>query len=140
MLLGGKIFVPDSEFVWQFAQSGGPGGQNVNKVCSAVRLSWNLRESPSLPDEFRERLLLRLGSRLNAAGELVVSAREERSQFLNRRAALAKLDALIAEGLTIRRIRRATKPTAGSVRRRLEGKSRNAERKAGRRFTPGEED
>ncbi|MBS1369368.1 MAG: aminoacyl-tRNA hydrolase [Lentisphaeria bacterium] len=133
MLLAGKIFVPDSELQWQFAQSGGPGGQNVNKVCTAVRLSWNLLESPSVPEPFRERLLARLGGRLNGAGELVVTAREERSQYLNRRSAAAKLDAMIAEALTVRKMRRATKPTKASVARRLESKGRRAEVKAMRR-------
>ena len=140
MLLGGKIFVPDAEFTWQFAQSGGPGGQNVNKVCTAVRLGWKPLESPSVPEEFRERLLTRLGSRLNAAGELVVTAREERSQYLNRRVALAKLDALVGEALVVRRMRRATKPTKASVRRRLETKTRRAGLKASRRLLPGEDE
>ena len=93
-------------------------------------------ESPSIPEEFRERLLSRLGSRLNAAGELVVHAREERSQYLNRRAALAKLDTLIGEALVVRRMRRATKPTKASVRRRLESKTRRSELKNSRRLPP----
>ncbi len=133
MLLGGKIYVPDAELEWHFVQSGGPGGQNVNKVSTAVRLSWKPLESASIPEEYRERLLSRLGSRLNAAGELVVHAREERSQYLNRRAALAKLDTLIGEALVVRRMRRPTKPTKASVRRRLESKTRRSDLKSSRR-------
>ncbi|MEI3002966.1 MAG: alternative ribosome rescue aminoacyl-tRNA hydrolase ArfB [Victivallis sp.] len=138
MLLAGKIFVPESELNWQFAQSGGPGGQREESARRSWS-AWNLRGSPSVPEQFRDRLLARLGPRLNEAGELVVTAREERTQHANRRIALAKLDALLAEAMTVRKMRRPTKPTAASVRRRLESKSRRSELKNSRRGPLDEE-
>ena len=71
MLIDGRIFIPDFELEWQFVQSPGPGGQNVNKVATSARLTFRLADSVSLPPEIKARLLERLGSRLNAAGELV---------------------------------------------------------------------
>ncbi len=139
MLIAGKIFIPESEFEWHFTQSAGPGGQNVNKVATAVRLVFNLRNSPSIPEQFRDLLLARLAGKMNEAGELVVSAREERTQLANRRIAMQKLDAMIAGALIVRRKRVATRPSAGSVRRRLESKAIHAQKKAARTKPDGEE-
>lgn len=136
MLIDGRIFIPDFELEWQFVQSPGPGGQNVNKVATSARLTFRLADSVSLPPEIKARLLERLGSRLNATGELVVVCHESRSQSQNRREAGRKLAELISGALVVRRKRRPTRPTAGSVRRRLAEKSRRSELKRARSAPP----
>ena len=110
MLIDGKLFIPDFELEWQFVQSSGPGGQNVNKVATSVRLTFRLADSVSLPPEIKARLLERLGSRLNAAGELVTVCHESRSQGQNRREAERKLAELISQALVVRKKRRPTRP------------------------------
>ena len=128
MLIDGRIFIPDFELEWQFVQSPGPGGQNVNKVATSARLTFRLADSVSLPPEIKVRLLERLGSRLNAAGELVVVCHESRSQSQNRREAGRKLAELISGALVVRRKRRPpvraeARPFRASFRRRITGQT-----------------
>lgn len=110
------------ELSFDFFRSSGPGGQNVNKVSSAVRLRFDLRRSRVLPREVSARLAGLAGSRLTAAGVLVIEAQRHRTQEGNRRDALARLDALIARAWPPPAERQATRPTRAARRRRLEQK------------------
>ena len=109
----------------------GAGGQNVNKVSSAVHLRFDISAS-SLPDGVKERLLALRDSRLTQEGVLVLKAQQHRSQEMNRSDALARLNELVNSVATPPRARRATKPTFGSKQRRLAGKSQRSEIKASR--------
>jgi len=109
----------------------GAGGQNVNKVSSAVHLRFDIRAS-SLPEPVKERLLALHDQRITAEGVVVIKAQTSRSQDMNRADALARLQALVDAAATPPKPRRATKPTFGSKQRRLEGKSQRAQVKAGR--------
>lgn len=132
------LTIPASELGWRFSRSSGPGGQHVNTSDSRVELSWNVAESGVLSDGQRLRLVTRLGQRL-VDGVLTVSASERRSQLRNREIALAKLSALVAEGLAPEPARRrATKPTRASNRRRLAAKEQRAATKQQRRRPPAE--
>lgn len=127
------LTIPASELGWRFSRSSGPGGQHVNTSDSRVELSWNVAESAVLSDGQRLRLISRLGQRL-IDGVITVSASERRSQLRNREIALAKLSALVAEGLAPDAARRrATKPTRASNRRRLAAKEQRAATKQQRR-------
>ena len=109
----------------------GAGGQNVNKVSSAVHLRFDIRAS-SLPDEIKQRLLERRDQRITAEGVVVIKAQTSRSQDMNRADALRRLQALVDAVAVPPKARRATKPTHGSKQRRLEGKGIRAVIKAGR--------
>lgn len=123
------LTIPAAELGWRFSRSSGPGGQHVNTSDSRVELSWNVAGSAALSDGQRLMLLTRLGQRL-ITGVITVTASERRSQLRNREIALAKLSALVAEGLAPEGARRrATKPTRGSNRRRLAAKGQRAETK-----------
>jgi ribosome-associated protein len=127
------LTIPTSELGWRFSRSSGPGGQHVNTSDSRVELSWNVSNSAALSDDQRLILLTRLRRRL-IDGVITVAASERRSQLRNREIALAKLSNLVAEGLAPEAaLRRATKPTRGSNRRRLAAKEQRAETKRQRK-------
>ncbi|MGL3804627.1 alternative ribosome rescue aminoacyl-tRNA hydrolase ArfB [Paeniglutamicibacter sp. R2-26] len=130
------LTIPARELEWRFSRASGPGGQHVNTSDSRVELSWDVERSSVLSGWQRERLLARLEPRL-VSGVLVVSAAEQRSQLRNRETALAKLAAIVSAGLVPEGPRRrATKPTRGSVKRRLEAKGRRSDTKRQRQRPP----
>jgi len=118
--------VPPDELRFEFFRSSGPGGQNVNKVATAVRLRFDVRNSISLPSAVKERLLRLATNRITDDGVLLIEARRFRTQEQNREDAVARLMAWIAKAWPIPRRRRATKPTATSRQRRLDAKKRRS--------------
>jgi ribosome-associated protein len=128
-----EIAIADDELVETFIRASGPGGQNVNKVSSAVQLRFDVRRSPSLPDAVAMRLMKLAGRRLTQDGVLVLTAQRFREQERNRADARARLVALVAAAAVAPVKRRASKPTAGSQQRRLATKTVRARTKATRR-------
>ena len=125
LVIGSSVSIPSAELRLSFARSSGPGGQNVNKVSSKAILHFDVRQSPSLPNDVRQRFLERYSSRLTNAGEIVIHSEEFRDQPKNIQACYDKLRAMIESVLRPPKRRRATKPTKGSkVRRLKEKKSR----------------
>ncbi len=120
------------ELEFDAIRASGPGGQNVNKVSNAVHLRFDIRAS-SLPDAVKARLLGWADQRITADGVVVIKAQESRSLALNRADAVARLIELVRAAAHVPKARRATKPTYGSQQRRLQGKARRSEVKAGRR-------
>lgn len=121
--------IPESELHFSFARSGGPGGQNVNKLNTKAVLRWNLRESPSVPEETRAVLLEKLASRINEEGELVLSCDRHRDQLSNREDCLERLRELIEQALFVPKARRKTRPSRAARERRLTAKRQTAEKK-----------
>ena len=124
--INADIAISEDEIEERFILASGPGGQNVNKVASAVQLRFDVRRSPSLPEEVRARLERLAGRRLTRDGVLVVTARRTRSQERNRQDALARLVELVRRAAVAPVPRRPTKPTAAGRRRRLEAKTRRS--------------
>ena len=131
----GSVIIPEAELYWRFSRSSGPGGQSVNTADSRVELSWDLEASEALGPVARERARERLGGRL-VNGVVTVAASEHRSQYRNRLAAEERLAALLAEAIAPPpRARRATRPSRGSIERRLSAKHRRGQTKRLRRDT-----
>ena len=126
LVVSEHIAIPDEELEWKFIRSSGPGGQNVNKVASAVQLRFLLPQNTSLPAAVRSRLQRLAGQRLVDDGSILLSARTERSQEQNRRAALERLADLVRAALIEPKIRKKTRPTRASKERRIDTKKRRA--------------
>ncbi len=133
-----QITIPVKELDFTFSRSSGPGGQNVNKVNSKVTLHWSVAESPSLPDEVRERFMRSFTRRINALGQVVVVSQRYRDQGRNVADCMDKLRAMLLEVATPPRRRKKTRPTRGSKERRLRDK-RAASQKKQLRGAPGRE-
>lgn len=131
------VRVPESALSFSFVSSGGPGGQNVNKRATKAELRVSLDAIP-LHGAARERLIDFSGRRLSEAGEIVIAADEHRSQGQNRSACLERLREILVQAMAVPKRRRKTRPSRGSIERRIEGKKRRGDTKK-RRGTAGEE-
>jgi ribosome-associated protein len=126
------ITIDECELQEEFVRASGPGGQNVNKVSTAVQLRFDVASSPSLPDDVRDRLIKIAGRRVTKDGVLVIDARRYRTQERNRKDARDRLAALVRRAAQRPRKRRATKPSRSAVERRLREKKRRGDRKRDR--------
>jgi len=139
MWITDAIEIPDAELRFTFARSGGPGGQNVNKVASKAILHWNLAANGTLPADIKDRVRARARNRLTTEGMLIIQSQRYRDQPRNIEDCRAKLRALIVLVLAPPKKRTRTRPSRHAKRRRLEDKRHHAQRKAGRRSPRADE-
>jgi ribosome-associated protein len=124
--ISASIAIPVEEIGLDYARSGGPGGQNVNKVASKAVLRFDLRHSPSIPEPARQRALAKLATRLTRGGEIVLSCDTYRDQPRNRETVIERLRLLLAEAVAVPRKRRPTRPTRAARERRLDEKKQRS--------------
>jgi ribosome-associated protein len=129
-----RLSIPEDEFAFTYVRSGGPGGQNVNKVASKAVLRWNVVASPSLPVDVKSRLQQQQRRRITGDGDLLISSQRYRDQERNRLDCLEKLAAMLRAAAVAPKTRRKTKPSRGSHERRLAAKKRRSALKATRRI------
>ena len=133
------MVIPEQELAFEFIRSSGPGGQNVNKVSTAVRLRFDVRGSTALADEVKVRLLALAGRRATREGEIVLLGQRHRTQEKNRQDVVARLEELVGRALVAPRKRRATRPTRAAGARRLRAKRLQSDRKRGRSDTASDD-
>jgi ribosome-associated protein len=134
IVINRSISIDEDEIQQDFVRSSGPGGQNVNKVATAVQLRFDVRNSPSLPDDVRQRLIRLAGRQITEDGVLIINARQYRSQDRNRQDAMLRLIDLIRRAAERPKPRHKTKPTLASKLRRLDSKRRQSDIKRNRRY------
>ena len=133
LIINSRVGIPEAELIETFVRSSGPGGQNVNKVASAVQLRFDVNHSSALPEEVKQRLKRLAGRRMTSEGEVIIEARRHRDQEKNRADARERLAALINRALEQPRPRKRTRPSRSSVQERLDQKRKHSERKKMRR-------
>jgi ribosome-associated protein len=139
LIVNSRLQIPLREFTFSYARSGGPGGQNVNKVNTKATLRWPMRTSPSLPEAVRGRFLAKYGGKLTTDGDLLITSQRFRDAGRNTADCLEKLRRMLISVAEAPKSRRPTKPTKASVRRRLDQKRRQSGRKHQRRTSDNEE-